>query len=114
MELVDFEQALIDADLVITGEGSLDEQTLAGKAPAGVAAAARAHGKPVIAVAGRTSLTVAQLRAAGIERVYPLSDLEPDPARSIADAGLLLQRIGALIADDLGRQPVATAPAGRE
>ena len=42
---------------MITGEGSLDEQTLHGKAPAGVAAAARAAGVPVVAVAGRNLLS---------------------------------------------------------
>ena len=86
---------------MITGEGSLDDQTLAGKAPAGVAAAARARGIPVIAVAGRSQLAAAPAGGAGIERVYALSDLEPDPARSIADAGPLLRRIGELIGADL-------------
>jgi len=42
-----------DADLVITGEGSLDRQTLEGKTPAGVARLARRLGKPVFAVVGR-------------------------------------------------------------
>ena len=54
------------ADLVVTGEGSLDEQTLHGKAPAGVAAAAAARGIPVVAVCGRTTLDAERLRAAGI------------------------------------------------
>jgi len=44
---------LSNADLVITGEGSLDEQTLGGKGPAGVARLARSLGKPVVAFAGR-------------------------------------------------------------
>lgn len=44
---------LAAADLVITGEGSLDEQTLGGKGPAGVARLARSMGKPVVAFAGR-------------------------------------------------------------
>jgi glycerate 2-kinase len=101
LELVGFDAALAGADLVITGEGSLDEQTLAGKAPAGVAAAARAHGVPVVAVAGRSELSVAQLTGAGIDRVFTLSDLEPDPARSIAAAGPLVRRIGALIGAEL-------------
>jgi glycerate kinase len=101
LELVGFDAALRCADLVITGEGSIDEQTLAGKAPAGVAAAARASGRPVIAVAARNFLTDAQLHSAGIERAYTLDALEPDPSRSIADAGPLLRRIGAQIGLDL-------------
>jgi glycerate kinase len=46
LEMVGFEEQLTDADLVITGEGALDEQTLHGKAVAGVAAAARRHPAP--------------------------------------------------------------------
>ena len=46
------EQRMAAADLVLTGEGRLDSQTLEGKGPAGVAAMARALGKPVIAFAG--------------------------------------------------------------
>jgi glycerate kinase len=40
------------ADLVVTGEGGMDAQTLEGKAPAGLAALARRHGVPVVAIAG--------------------------------------------------------------
>jgi glycerate kinase len=50
LDLVGFEDLLRGARLVITGEGSLDEQTLQGKAPAGVARAARAARVPVVAV----------------------------------------------------------------
>lgn len=51
--LTRFDEALLDADLVITGEGSIDQQTLQGKAPLGVAKAAREKGIPVMALAGR-------------------------------------------------------------
>jgi glycerate 2-kinase len=98
LELVGFEKAVAGADLVVTGEGSLDEQSLAGKAPVGVAEAARAHGVPVVAVAGRSSLTDQQLATAGISACYRLSDLEPDPARSMAGAAPLLTEVGRRIA----------------
>jgi glycerate 2-kinase len=101
LDLLDFGAALDGADLVITGEGSLDIQTLAGKAPAGVAQAAARHGIPVVAVAGRAALTEGELARAGIAAVYPLSDLEPDPARSSAEASLLLRRVGQALARDL-------------
>jgi glycerate kinase len=52
-EQIDLEQRVRRSDLVITGEGKLDSQTLDGKAPAGVAALARRCGKPVVAVAGQ-------------------------------------------------------------
>jgi len=95
---IGFADLIADADLIITGEGSLDGQSLHGKAPMGVLAAARAAGVPVIAVAGRVELTTAELTAAGFAACYPLADLEPDPARSIANAADLLRKIGARIA----------------
>ena len=97
LDLVGFADRLAGADLVVTGEGALDGQTLAGKAPAGVAAAARAAGVPTVAVAGRCTLSPAELAAAGISAAYPLTDLEPDVARCIRDAGPLLERAAALI-----------------
>src|SRR5579875_1833908 len=58
-----FADRLAGADLVVTGEGALDAQTLRGKAPARVAAAARADGVPVVAVAGQCRLDAAALRS---------------------------------------------------
>jgi glycerate kinase len=98
LELVGFEKAVAGADLVVTGEGSLDEQSLAGKTPVGVAAAARVHGVPVVAVAGRSSLSDPQLAKAGISACYRLCDLEPDPALSMAGAVPLLTEVGRRIA----------------
>ncbi|MFC6715141.1 glycerate kinase [Branchiibius cervicis] len=98
LSLLDFDAAVADADLVITGEGSLDEQSLAGKAPVGVSEAAARHGVPVIAVAGRLQLPLSRLGQAGIENAWALSDLEPDVARSIAEADRLLQEVGRRIA----------------
>ena len=102
LELVRFDHVVRGATLVVTGEGSLDEQSLAGKAPVGVARAARAADSsiPVIAVAGRSLLDPDRLAQAGIDAVYTLSELEPDPARSMADAASLLTRLGAQIAGE--------------
>ncbi|HUN36602.1 MAG TPA: glycerate kinase [Trebonia sp.] len=102
LEMAAFEQQLHGADLVITGEGSLDEQTLHGKAPVGVAQAAAAHDPavPVVAVAGVSSLSQDQLRAAGIQAAYPLTDVEPDVAKCCASPGPLLERVAAQIAAD--------------
>ncbi|MFJ2937010.1 glycerate kinase [Streptomyces sp. NPDC087219] len=100
LEVLGFAPALERATLVITGEGSLDEQTLHGKAPAGVAAAARAAGKEVVAVCGRLALPPEALGKAGIRRAYALSALEPDPATSMANAGPLLEEASANIARD--------------
>ncbi len=99
-DLVGLEAALEGVDLVITGEGSLDDQTLHGKAPAGVASAAGQRGTPVVAVCGRTTLSPERLSAAGISAAYALSDLEPDLGRSMSGATQLLERIGRRIARD--------------
>jgi glycerate kinase len=102
LDLAGFEEHLPPADLVIVGEGSLDEQSLNGKAPTGVAARARAMGKPVVAVCGRTTLGPEELVAAGIDAAYPLSDLEPDPAVSMPDAARLLEQLaGRIVAERL-------------
>jgi glycerate 2-kinase len=102
LELASFGSRLDGARLVITGEGSLDAQTLHGKAPVGVARAAAAHDPaiPVVAVAGRCTLSADQLRAAGIDRAYALSDIEPDLERCMADAGPLVERLAEQIAAD--------------
>jgi glycerate kinase len=100
LDLVEFEQAVRGASLVVTGEGSLDEQSLGGKAPVGVARAVAATDTsvPVVAVAGRSALAADRVAAAGLAAVYPLSDIESDPARSMAEAEPLLTRVGAKIA----------------
>jgi glycerate 2-kinase len=85
---------------VITGEGSLDEQTLSGKAPQGVAAAAAKAGVPVVAVCGRSLLTVDRLRGAGIQQAYALTDIEPDLQRCITEAGPLLEQRARALARD--------------
>ncbi|MFE5921328.1 glycerate kinase [Streptomyces sp. NPDC056468] len=100
LDVLGFAPALERAELVITGEGSLDEQTLHGKAPAGVAAAARAAGKEVVAVCGRLALAPEALGRAGIRRAYPLTEIEPDVAKCIADAGPILERVAERIAGD--------------
>jgi glycerate 2-kinase len=97
LDLIGFDAALAGADLVITGEGSLDEQSLSGKAPVGVARAAGRAGVPVVAVAGQLSLTPDQLAAAGIAAGYSLAGLEPDPAASMNKASELLEQIGAQV-----------------
>jgi glycerate kinase len=98
LDLIDFDRRVVGADLVVTGEGSLDQQSLAGKAPIGVARAAA--GVRVVAVAGRLQLSPQALREAGISAAYALTDLEPDLDRCIANASSLLHRVGAQIAKE--------------
>ena len=100
LELVGFDDRLDGARLVITGEGSLDAQTLRGKAPAGVAAAAAAAGVRTVAVCGTSKLSRTDLHGAGIDAAYALVDLEPDVARCMTEAAPLLERLGQKIARD--------------
>jgi glycerate kinase len=64
--------ALDDADLVITGEGSFDEQSLRGKVAAGVANAARDRGLPCVVLAGRVSAGRREAAAAGVVEAHSL------------------------------------------
>ncbi|WP_182904645.1 glycerate kinase [Microbispora sp. H13382] len=98
LDLEEFDRHVEGARLVVTGEGSIDEQTLRGKAPVGVAAAAAKHGVPVVAVCGRRSVGDDELRAAGIEAAYALTDVEPDVSRCMAEAGPLLEKLAARVA----------------
>ncbi|WP_125613993.1 glycerate kinase [Specibacter cremeus] len=85
-ELVDLDAALADADLVITGEGSMDEQSLSGKAPIGVADAAHARGLPVVVVAGRIAVTAEQLAGHGVVAAASAADVARSPEAAMADA----------------------------
>ena len=97
---------LAGADLVITGEGSLDAQTLAGKAVSGVARRATTAGVPVVAVCGRCTLTPDDLATLGVRRAYPLTVLEPDEHRSMSGAADLLRETGRAVAREwLSRAP---------
>ncbi len=66
-EFLDLDSALDGADLVLTGEGSLDQQTPNGKIPAEVAARATARGVPTVAIAGTLGVGVEDNFAAGID-----------------------------------------------
>ncbi len=99
-ELTGLADAMADVDLVVTGEGSLDEQTLNGKAPAAVAALARQLGVRVVAVAGRVLLSAAQAEAAGITTSYALLDVASSAEEAMTTPGPLLEQIGAQIAVD--------------
>jgi glycerate kinase len=80
--------------LAVTGEGSLDAQSLRGKAPRVVAAAAAAAGVPTIAVVGRNLLEESQLREAGIAACFALLDRDAGCARSEPQSVRALTAIG--------------------
>jgi glycerate kinase len=84
LELSGFAEVAAGADLVVVG----------------VAALAARAGTRVVAVAGRCTVDPERLRAHGVDAVYPLSDLEPDPARSMARGAELLETTADRIAAD--------------
>ena len=69
LDVVGFDKLLDDAQLVVTGEGRIDFQTLMGKAPAGVLAHAERRGVPVVALGGRVEWSE-ELRRSGFMRIY--------------------------------------------
>lgn len=70
VETVGLEAIIKDADLVITGEGCIDSQSIHGKTPIGVAAVAKRYGKPVIGIAGSLSYDVDVVHEYGIDAVF--------------------------------------------
>lgn len=114
LEFTGLAERLAGADLVITGEGSLDEQSMLGKTPMGVARAASGQGVPVIAVCGRTTLEHGQAAAAGFEDVYALTELETDVNRCIAEAAQLLEQLGTQISGRLAAGRLARTPSTKE
>lgn len=69
-DAVGLDAAVADADLVLTGEGRIDGQTIQGKTPVGVARVAQRHGKPVIAIGGSLGAGAAAVHAHGIDAVF--------------------------------------------
>ena len=82
LDALDFKKALEGADLVITGEGSMDHQSAGGKVPSGVCELAKQAGVPVIGVAGRVGEGLQALHEAGLVAVFSIA---PGPI-SMADA----------------------------
>ncbi|SEJ13341.1 glycerate kinase [Pseudomonas linyingensis] len=97
-EVSGLEQALVGADLLITGEGRLDLQTLHGKTPLGVAAIAKRHGVPVVALAGMLGAGYEQLYGHGIDAAFSLAPGPISLAEALADAPRLLRQRAADIA----------------
>lgn len=70
LEAIGLEEELRDADLVVTGEGRIDGQSAAGKAPVGVARLAKRHGKPVLGIAGALGPDAGAVHEQGIDAVF--------------------------------------------
>jgi glycerate kinase len=107
LDLLDFDHHAAGCDLVITGEGKLDTQTLAGKLP--LVVAHRAGPVPVIAVVGHNALDTDRLPAHGIEAIHALSAMtEADSATDPELSAALLRQTGQHIARTLTPVPRTT------
>lgn len=84
-------QFMQSADLVITGEGRMDEQTLSGKVIAGVLAFAQEAGKPVIVCCGENTLDHTLLKAKGVIATYSLAERTANLDDAMRNAGSVLE-----------------------
>ncbi|MBF8730134.1 glycerate kinase [Pseudomonas guariconensis] len=90
-ELAGLDALVQGADLVITGEGRFDAQTLRGKTPMGVARVAKRHGVPVVVLAGTLGEGYQQLYAHGIDAAFALASGPMSLEQACAQAAQLLQ-----------------------
>lgn len=90
-ELAGLDALVQGADLVITGEGRFDAQTLRGKTPMGVARVAKRHGVPVVVLAGTLGEGYQQLYAHGIDAAFALANGPMTLEQACANAAQLLQ-----------------------
>ncbi|MGW0002511.1 glycerate kinase [Nocardia grenadensis] len=103
LDLLGFDRLRSGADLVVTGEGSIDEQTANGKLPAVLAR--RARPVPVVAVAGRNTLSPDRWGPAGFTTIYSLGDYTD---RDTAGDPELTRRLLTRIGREIGRLPALT------
>ena len=107
LDLVGFDERVRDVDLVITGEGNMDEQSAAGKAPVGVARRAKRYGKPAVAVVGGRAINLDAVCEQGIDLVLPICrkpmDLEQALDPQEATTNLICAGEAAVQSYDLAR-----------
>ena len=94
LDLLNVDDLLSHSILVVTGEGALDKQSMAGKLPVALAARARLRGIPAIAVVGSCQLTEEESLLAGFTHIYALDRLDPHCATDQDLSIRLLQKIG--------------------
>ena len=103
LDITEFDNALKNADLVITGEGSIDIQTLQGKAPFGVAKRAKERSIPVIGIAGKVPLHYNEELQQYFDVLIPISHEAMDIQTAIASTYDNLVRTGKMLGDLLCR-----------
>ena len=101
---VDLPGALAEADLVLTGEGSFDFQSVRGKVAGGVAALATEHGVPCLVLAGQVSLGRTQAAAAGVEAAYSVAEQAGSVEAAMARPADRLSELAARVAREWSRR----------
>jgi glycerate kinase len=96
LDLVGFDTAVAEADLVVTGEGHIDGQSGQGKLIQGVCA--RAGTVPVIALCGKLSASPEQIRAIGLKAAYSINETEKPLAEMLAATASNLEKTAAKLA----------------
>lgn len=94
IELINLEQNIKNADLVITGEGRIDNQILNGKVPIGIAKIAKKYNIPVIAVVGSSSRDLEGIYNHGIDLVLDIINEPMSLEKAMKDAKILLEITG--------------------
>jgi glycerate kinase len=100
-EAVQLEEKIAGTDVVITGEGKLDAQTLEGKAPAGVARLARKHGKRIYAIVGQAEREINYAEV--FDEIYELARSPVTKIEAVRRSAELLRKAGRDIAGRLKR-----------
>ena len=94
IHLTGFEKLVTQHDVIITGEGSLDQQSLNGKVVDGVATLARKHGKKLVLVSGINQLSTAQAASIGADLCMDIMSMAPSQEAAMGQAGEYLRQIG--------------------
>jgi len=89
-EMLDIAGEINRTDLIITGEGSLDAQTLEGKVIAGLARLGLSHGVPVVAFCGRQALSQGQLQHLGLAEAIAITPVSMALSEAMVQAPALL------------------------
>jgi len=103
--LAGVEKALEECDVVITGEGSLDRQSLTGKLVSQIAVGAKKYHKKCIAVCGQNKLSENEWSDLGISEVFAIISIQPDVNRAVSGAEEYLVQIGQEIAERYTKNP---------
>jgi glycerate kinase len=97
-ELVKLEEKIASADIVITGEGQIDAQTVFGKTPIGVAKLAKRYGKPVIAIAGSIGEGADSVHSHGIDAIFSIINRPMPLEQAMRNVEALLTSAGEQLA----------------